>query len=153
MTRSDLIVSLLTHKYSTFKLGLIIKGIDSVNPSEVIADLLSKHQGEHFYFSIVGYDGVDPCEEDRFTITTKIEKAVWWRSRPEYAGHIYVFVKDETEKLHSLADFDEITSLSVGLELLRIQQEGSQNEAERRFWAGLSKISNTVSLPLFSNVH
>lgn len=151
MTRSDLIVSLLTHKYSTFKLGLIIKGIDSVNPSEVIADLLSKHQGEHFYFSIVGYDGVEPCEEDRFTITTKIEKAVWWRSRPEYAGHIYVFVKDETEKLHSLSDFDEITSLSVGLELLRIQQEGSQNEAERRFWAGLSKISNTVSLPLLED--
>lgn len=148
MTRSDLIVSLLTHKYASFKLGLIIKGIDAINPLDVIVDLLRKHNGEHFYFAVVGYDGIEPCEEERYTITTKIEKAVWWRSRPEYAGHIYVFVKDETEKLHSLADFDEITSFSVGIELLRIQQEGSQNEAEKRFWAGLSKISNTVSLPL-----
>ena len=46
-------------------------------------------------------------------VSHMIEDAVRWRSEPALAGKIIAFVKSDSDKLHSLAEFDEVTTRAV----------------------------------------
>ena len=61
---------------------------------------------------LVGYDEVIEHSDELYDITGSIEKAVLWRSMPECAGSIIVFIRNDTDKLHSLAEFEVTTGSS-----------------------------------------
>ena len=151
MTRNSLIVSLLNGKYNYAKLGVIIKGVDFIDPFEVVQLLSQSNPGTHYNVAAIGYDSIHDIEESYCTIVTNIEKAVFWRSRPEFSGNILVFINGESEKLNSLAEFDVITPKTIAHELLDIQAQNSPNEAEKKFWDAMKKFSNSVSLSLIED--
>lgn len=146
MTRNSLLVSLLQLRLDQTKLGLLIKGIDKINPYKVMKELSSLYPDRHYYVSIVGYEQECAEESDQYDLATNIEKAVWWRSRPEYASAIIVFIKGDTDKLHSLADFDIISSKELVSHLIEKKINSAANAAEKGFWLGLTVMSNTISI-------
>ena len=75
-------------------------------------------------------------------MTDSIEKAVLWRSNPECAGRILVFIKNDTDKLHSLAEFDVVTTRDVSRFLLEQQLKGDNNTPTHNFWEALRSTSD-----------
>ena len=78
-------------------------------------------QEKHLYAAAIGYDEVIELSEELYDITNSIEKAVLWRSMPECAGSIIVFIRNDTDKLHSLAEFEVITTRDTARYLVESQ--------------------------------
>lgn len=112
MNKQSLVVGLLLERLADSKVGILVKGINGIQPDEIAAELSSQRK-THIYMAAVGYGISTDVEKSEYTLTPSIEKAVLWRSVPEYAGNIVVFVKTDTDKLHSLAEFDVISLNSV----------------------------------------
>ena len=70
------------------------------------------------YCAAVGYAGIDPKEMDGYTLSDSIEKAVLWRSMPDLAGRIIAVISNDTDKLHSLAEFDIVTTRDLSRYLI-----------------------------------
>ncbi len=99
----------------------------------------------HVYVAAVGYDIFKDVEEANYTLTPSIEKAVLWRSIPEYAGSIVVFIKTDTDKLHSLAEFDVISLKDVSKYLLEQKIDNESNTPIQNFWRALQQTSDYYS--------
>ena len=115
MKKQDLLKEVLAERIKNVKLGIIVKSIRQISPVEIIKDGFI----DDLYVSIVGYDDTITDIVEGTTISTKIEDAVLWRSDPSKSGRIIVFINGEVDKLHSLAEFDVITSRSLMQELLK----------------------------------
>ena len=107
--KQELVVQLLSECLPEAKVGIIFKGIAGISPEDIVRRL-SKDSGEHLYMAAVGYDGIIEKDEEDYSITPYVEKAVLWRSIPQYAGSIIVFVLNDTDKLHSLAEFENLSA-------------------------------------------
>ena len=114
MNKQSLVVGLLLERLADSKVGILVKGINGIQPDEIAAELSSQRK-THIYMAAVGYGISTDVEKSEYTLTPSIEKAVLWRSVPEYAGNIVVFVKTDTDKLHSLAEFDVISLRDVSI--------------------------------------
>jgi len=106
---------------------------------------LSSQRKTHIYMAAVGYGISTDVEKSEYTLTPSIEKAVLWRSVPEYAGNIVVFVKTDTDKLHSLAEFDVISLRDVSKYLLELQISNESNAPTQNFWRALQQTSDYYS--------
>ena len=133
-------MELINQHLAGLKVGVIIKGVDGINPELIIADLSSVNQ--HLYGAAIGYDGITEHTEETYDITDSIEKAVLWRSNPKYAGHIVVFIRTETDKLHSLSEFENICTRDVSQYLLKKQVKSNNNAPTNSFWSALEKTSD-----------
>ncbi len=140
MDKQTLLVGCLQARLATVKTGIIIKGIDGINPVEIVKALTS--EDVHFYSAIVGYPSITACVEKTYTIADSIEKAVLWRSMPECAGKILAFVKNDTDKLHSLAEFDVVSLRDISQYLIRQQLEIDNNTPTLNFWGALLDTSD-----------
>ena len=89
--KQTLVKELLQEHLECTKVGIIIKGVDGIEP-EAIVKKLSKEKESYLYVSAIGYKGITEKEGKSYVITDAIEKAVLWRSMPECAGKILVFV-------------------------------------------------------------
>ena len=106
ISKQELIVKLLQQYLTEIKVGVIVKGVDNIFPEEIAKALsISK---KYLYVAAIGYGKIIERVENQYVITDSIEKAVLWRSMPECAGSIIVFIKNDTDKLHSLAEFEVI---------------------------------------------
>lgn len=139
-TRQELVVNLLNSALATAKVGILIKGIDGFSPIEV-AESLTKDIEEHIYISAIGYDIIESSTQG-YTLSNSVEKAVFWRSKPECAGSILVFVKTDTEKLHSLAEFDVLTMRDLTMYLIDMQLQKESNIPTVNFWKALRTDSD-----------
>ena len=126
------------------KVGILVKGINGIQPDEIAAELSSQRK-THIYMAAVGYGISTDVEKSEYTLTPSIEKAVLWRSVPEYAGNIVVFVKTDTDKLHSLAEFDVISLRDVSKYLLELQISNESNAPTQNFWRALQQTSDYYS--------
>ena len=118
--KQELVVQLLSERLSEAKVGIIFKGIAGISPEDVVRRL-SEDSGEHLYMAAVGYDGITEKDEEDYSITPYVEKAVLWRSIPEYAGSIIVFILNDTDKLHSLAEFENLSARDLTRFLIELQ--------------------------------
>lgn len=142
--KQSLVIGLLIEKMADSKVGILAKGISDIQPSEIAVELSSK-RNSHVYIAAVGYGFSADIEEEDYTITPFIEKAVLWRSFPEYAGNIVVFVKTDSDKLHSLADFDVISLKDVSKYLLEQQITNECNTPTQNFWRALQQTADYYS--------
>lgn len=106
---------------------------------------MSSQRKSYVYVVAVGYGISADVEEENYTLTTSIEKAVLWRSVPEYAGNIVVFVKTDTDKLHSLAELDVVSLKDVSKYLLEQQISNENNIPTQNFWRALQQTSDYCS--------
>lgn len=139
--KQELVVKLLSERLSETKVGIIFKGIDGIVP-EAIIQRLSQDSREHLYMAAVGYDGISEKEMEDYTITPYVEKAVLWRSIPEYAGSIVVFIKNDTDKLHSLAEFEALSSRDLTGFLIGLQIKNESNTPTLNFWKALQQTAD-----------
>lgn len=138
--KQALIAELLCKRLSNVKTGIIIKGIDGIHPKGIVQQMIDEKLS--LYVAVIGYDGVVQKEECDYEITDMIERAVLWRSRPECAGRVLVFIKNDTDKLHSLAEFDVISTRDVSKFLLEQQLKGENNTPTLNFWEALRDTSD-----------
>lgn len=144
MDKQSLVIGLLIEKKADSKVGILAKGISDIQPAEIAVELSSQRKS-HVYVAAVGYDISADVEEADYTLTPSIEKAVLWRSVPEYAGNIVVFVKTDTDKLHSLAEFDVVSLKDVSKYLLEQQISNESNTPTQNFWRALQQTSDYYS--------
>lgn len=144
MDKQSLVIGLLIEKMADSKVGILAKGISDIQPAEIAVELSSQRKS-HVYVAAVGYDISADVEEADYTLTPSIEKAVLWRSVPEYAGNIVVFVKTDTDKLHSLAEFDVVSLKDVSKYLLEQQISNESNTPTQNFWRALQQTSDYYS--------
>lgn len=140
MDKQSLVTELLQEQLNEVKTGIIIKGIDGITPDAIackIADLYKP-----LYVAVIGYERTSEAHQDDLELTDSIEKAVLWRSNPECAGRILVFIKNDTDKLHSLAEFDVVTTRDVSRFLLEQQLKGDNNTPTHNFWEALRSTSD-----------
>lgn len=142
--KQSLVIGLLIEKMADSKVGILAKGISDIQPAEIAVELSSQRKS-HVYIAAVGYGISVDVEEADYTLTPSIEKAVLWRSFPEYAGNIVVFVKTDTDKLHSLAEFDAISLKDVSKYLLEQQITNESNTPTQNFWRALQQTSDYYS--------
>ena len=147
--KQELVVQLLSERLANTKVGIIIKEIDGVFP-EKIAQRLSEDSEEHLYMAAVGYDDISEKEVKGFTITSHVEKAVCWRSIPDHAGSIIVFIKNDTDKLHSLAEFETLSSRDLTRFLIELQIKSESNTPTLNFWKALQQTSDFYSYDIIS---
>lgn len=146
LDKQTLIIELLNARLSDpeTKVGILAKGIGEIDP-EAVAIALSKQRTSHIYVAAVGYGVANEKTEDSYTITPAVEKAVLWRSIPEYAGSIVVFVKNDTDKLHSLAEFESLSLKDASKYLLELQIRSDNNTPTQNFWRALQQTSDYYS--------
>ncbi|MCR0327050.1 hypothetical protein MKA58_06560 [[Clostridium] innocuum] len=144
MDKQSLVIGLLIEKVTNSKVGILAKGISDIQPAEIAVELSSQRKS-HVYIAAVGYGISADVEETDYTLTPSIEKAVLWRSVPEYAGNIVVFVKTDTDKLHSLAEFDVVSLKDVSKYLLEQQISNESNTPTQNFWRALQQTSDYYS--------
>ena len=140
MNKQELVSALLSRSLSEIKVGIIVKGIDGIDPEEIIKTLASEEK--QLYAAAVGYTEVVEHSEKLYDITDSIEKAVLWRSMPECAGRIIVFIKNDTDKLHSLAEFEVITTRDIARYLVETQINSVNNTPTNNFWSALQATSD-----------
>lgn len=151
MNKQSLVVGLLLERLADSKVGILVKGINGIQPDEIAAELSSQRK-THIYMAAVGYGISTDVEKSEYTLTPSIEKAVLWRSVPEYAGNIVVFVKTDTDKLHSLAEFDVISLRDVSKYLLELQISNESNALRRISGVHCSRPQITIPLKLLWNL-
>lgn len=144
MDKQSLVIGLLIEKMADSKVGILVKGISDIQPAEIAVELSSRRKS-HVYVAAVGYGISADVEEANYTITPSIEKAVLWRSVPEYAGNIVVFIKADTDKLHSLAEFDVVSLKDISKYLLGQQASNESNTPTQNFWRALQQTSDYYS--------
>jgi len=138
-SKQELLISLLENRCRAAKVGILVKSVSDIVPDEAVkklAELLNKR----LHAAIVGYDILE-SSTGQVIITAHIENAVRWRSDPEYAGSIIAFVRGDSEKLHSLAEFDIVTTRDLSEQLLEeciIQQT---NTPTQNFWKALKSTA------------
>ena len=64
---------------------------------------------------------------------------------PEYAGKIAVFVSSDSDKLHSLAEFDIISTRDLSQHLIAEQIKCESNTPTHNFWAALAENADYFS--------
>lgn len=138
--KQELISQLLQEHLKEVKTGIIIKGIEDINPEAISKEIYKSVKP--LYVAIVGYSNINESSEEELFITSQIEKAVLWRSNPECAGHILVFIRNDTDKLHSLAEFTIISTRDVSRHLLDLQLINNNNTPTHNFWAALRETSD-----------
>lgn len=142
--KQELVVQLLSECLSEAKVGIIFKGIAGISPEDVVRRL-SEDSGEHLYMAAVGYDGITEKDEEDYSITPYVEKAVLWRSIPEYAGSIIVFILNDTDKLHSLAEFENLSARDLTRFLIELQIKHESNTPTLNFWKALQQTADYYS--------
>lgn len=142
--KQELVVQLLSERLSEAKVGIIFKGIAGISPEDVVRRL-SEDSGEHLYMAAVGYDGITEKDVEDYSITPYVEKAVLWRSIPEYAGSIIVFILNDTDKLHSLAEFENLSARDLTRFLIELQIKNESNTPTLNFWKALQQTADYYS--------
>lgn len=143
-TKQGFLVDLLANELETCKVGLLVKGISDISPLEVMHSLSSEY-AKRLYAVVVGYN-CPSTDEDKLLLTDRIEDAVRWRSDPKLAGRIIVFVRSDSNKLHSLKEFDLISERSVSERLVADRvKEDFLNTPTRNFWNAIKSIIDNIT--------
>lgn len=146
-TKQEILVNVLSAKLKSAKVGVIVRGITDIDPVVAI-DTLSHDNETKYYVSAVGYRVTEAYETEMLAVSHMIEDAVRWRSEPALAGKIIAFVKSDSDKLHSLAEFDEVTTRDLSLQLIEERISESQNAPCEKFWNALKDTSSYYSFDI-----
>jgi hypothetical protein len=143
MTKSELLVEVLENGLQTAKVGLVVKGFGDISPMEVLTSLASRVIGK-IYAVAVGYD-CSAMDSEKLLLSLQIEDAVRWRSDPEYARKIIVFISNDSDKLHSLKELDVVTVRAVSEQLISNCADKQTNTPSRNFWEALRSSLDSFS--------
>jgi hypothetical protein len=138
-----ILVEVLNDSLKHCKVGILVKGLVEISPADVVQAL---EAGNDLSVVAVGYT----LGKKDNAISSNIENAIKWRNAPEKAGKVVAFVKSESNKLHSLREFDVVTERMLSERLVSDRESTKDGNAPtRRFWAALK---NSVALFSFGRL-
>lgn len=152
-SRSELTAETLAKRLDKAKVGVIVRSLSNINPQQIAEDV-STRLNKKLYVSIVGYPIEPEISGSKNIYSTQIEDAVNWRSSPDLAGSIILFIQQEVPKLHSLNDLEYINSRDLTQTLLKRMAhsaEISTTQPQVRFWEALAKEAETFPLDLIED--
>lgn len=126
------------------KIGYLIKGISNISPAE-ISQYIQHETGQKIYLISVGYAEKDMLN-DNIIFEDHIEEAVKLRSIRNLDGVILTFVREDTDKLHSLAEFEKVNPRILKNFLLSNEIRNSSNEPVASFWKAIKHHHNFFNL-------
>lgn len=132
------------------KVGVLIKGISSLSPIEICEAIVDSTE-ETYYVVIIGYEEMHQSNNERLFLSNKIETAVQWRSEPEKAGNILVFVKEDSDKLHSLAELDIVSSSNISEYAIDLHIQQESNKPILRFWEAIKDVSRYFTFDMLED--
>ena len=150
INKQQIVIDLLTERLPQAKVGIIVKGVDSIDVEEITASI-AEGTSQYIYSAAVGYPMAAIGDKGKYVLADSIEKAVLWRSMPECAGHIVVFVSNDTDKLHSLAEFDVVSARDLSQHLIGTQLKNDNNTPTHNFWTALAGASDYFSFDAISD--
>lgn len=143
ISRNEILIGRIEQELSVARVGVIVRGIVDIKPVEICNHIAEKIGG--IKLGVVGYED-DTEPNDKIELADNIEKVVEWRSHPDNAGRILVFVNDDVPKMHSLKELNAISTRDFSLWLLKhAQSKMSFNDQLSRFWGVL--ISEVAAFP------
>ena len=145
--RTALVSGLIKKKLPSTKIGIIINGINEIEPQNVVASVADS-AGAKVFAVAVGYPGTNPESTDKYQLSTDISDAVVWRNKIECAGHILVFIKGDVARRHSLGVLDvlnkkDLTAYAINI---KVQASVTGNRPVKEFWEILEELSEQFSL-------
>lgn len=143
-SKQEILVEVLDSKVNDAKVGVIVRGITDIDPVEAARSLAERNE-KKYYLASVGYGTEKQPESASLAISNMIEDAVFWRSKTELSGRVIAFVKNDSDKLHSLAEFDEVTTRDLSVKLLEERIVESSNAPTEKFWTALKATSSYYS--------
>jgi len=142
-SKQELLVSLIAKRLEEAKVGILVKGISEISPDTVVRSVASRI-GTQLFAAVIGYN-ITEASTNEVVISSRVENAVKWRSDPQLAGRIIGFVRTDSEKLHSLAEFDVITTRDLSYQLLDECLERPINTPTQDFWRALQETASHYS--------
>lgn len=146
-SKQELLVDVLLQKLETAKVGVIVRGIIDIDPVTAVTAIAAQ-KGQKYYVASVGYTDCKTEKNELVDVSTMIEDAVKWRSMTELAGRIVAFVRNDSDKMHSLAEFDVVTTRDLSVQLLTERATSASNAPSERFWAALCNSSSYYSFDI-----
>jgi hypothetical protein len=144
--RNDLVARALKHRITDSSVGVLLKDIADVDPGQ-ICNVVASELNRMLKVAAINYEYAPPNED--VEIAEDVETAVKWRSTPELAGCIVVFVKGEVPKLHSLKDLDVLTTRDITRTLVALAKSTlAENAPQRAFWDALSEMVDYFPLTM-----
>ena len=143
-TKQEILVEVLLRKLSTAKVGVIVSGVVDIDPIAAMNGI-AKSSNCKYYVASVGYDIKTEYDNECLAVSSMIEDAVKWRSRSELAGKIVAFVRSDSDKLHSLAEFDSVTTRDLSVQLISERIVEANNAPSAKFWTALKDTSSYYS--------
>ncbi|HOX41228.1 MAG TPA: hypothetical protein PK263_03470, partial [bacterium] len=144
--RNTLIAELLTGTLENCRIGVIAQAFPEINIATVV-NTIRKKLDRNLYVSVVGYE-IENQQLNGITIETTIEKSIEWRNKRQYSRSILVFVRGDVSKLHSLREFDTVTSRDLSLFLLKKAEYLSDNDPQKAFWKAMQNEAATFPLAM-----
>lgn len=142
LNRADGLSSLLRARLPQVRLGILVRGVEGIDPVEIKSSLADNVSGDLWVAASGYWNATLPG----------IEEAVEWRGHVEKAGRILVFVRTDAPKMHSLADLTELTSRDIAKQLCAIAETRfSQNNPTERFWKTLATFVDTIPLTMLED--
>jgi hypothetical protein len=142
--RNELAGAVIAERLNNARVGVVVRDLPDIKVDRVAAfaaDMLGKT------LHVAAVDYPIGSRSPKLTLASDIEKAVFWRSKPDLAGQIVVFVKGEKKRLHSLEDLDTVTARDLAHQLLTIAgKELSSNQPQSKFWTALRDEAATFPL-------
>ncbi|KWX82526.1 hypothetical protein AMQ83_32655 [Paenibacillus riograndensis] len=146
-TKQELLIELLSKRLDSTKVGILVKGLTDINPEDVMSTL-AREKGRKLLAAVIGYEHITETQTDEISISLRVERAVLWRSNPQNAGSIITFVKADSDKLHSLAEFDVISTRDLSKHLLEECINQETNTPTVNFWRALLETSSYYSFEI-----
>lgn len=147
LSRNELAARTLAEKLTDTRVGVLARGLYGVDFEPVILELV-RDRPRPLRVALVGV-AVPVQIPDGLVLATDVESAVDWRNKPDFAGDILVVVDGDVEKMHSLADLDEVTPRNLTRTLLEwARKELRSNEVQDRVWGALTEVAVTLPLPM-----
>ncbi len=143
-SKQEILVEVLNSKLDNAKVGVIVRGITGIDPIAAVENIAIKNE-KKYYVASVGYETDSTYENESIAVSNMIEDAVRWRSEPELAGKVITFVKNDSDKLHSLAEFDTVTTRNLSLQLIESRITEANNAPSEKFWTALKDTSSYYS--------
>ncbi|HEX7998848.1 MAG TPA: FtsK/SpoIIIE domain-containing protein [Pyrinomonadaceae bacterium] len=142
--RDELAGAVIAERLNNARVGVVVRDLADIKVDRVAA-FAADQLDRPLHVAAVDYPLAS--KPPKLTLTFDIEKAVLWRSQPDLAGQIVVFVQGEKKRLHSLEDLDTVTARDLAYQLLTTAgRELSSNLPQTKFWDALRDEAATFPL-------
>lgn len=134
LSKQEVLEIALINKLAEAKVGIIVQDITDINPYKAL-NYLAENTEKNIYASVVNCEIPQESLSEKINVSERIEDSIRWRSMPECAGCIVTFIMGESNKKHSLNDFDILSTRNLSESLIDYCVKAQTNAPTIQFWS------------------